>query len=103
VAISASDAGPHRHPSQAARPARRATAQIAPCSAARPYAVRKPKQYAVSRRGDLVQVDILDVRPLPGVVSKQLTARDVISRWDVKPLPVPVDTIRRRRRMAFAA
>lgn len=49
----------------------------------RPYAVRKPKQYTVSRPGDLVQVDTLDVRPVPGVVFKQFTARDVISRWDV--------------------
>jgi transposase InsO family protein len=49
----------------------------------RPYAVRKPKQYAVSSPGDLVEVDTLDVRPLPGVVFKQFTARDVISRWDV--------------------
>jgi putative transposase len=47
----------------------------------RPYAVRKPKQYAASRPGDLVQVDTLDVRPLPGVVFKQFTARDVVSRW----------------------
>lgn len=49
----------------------------------RPYAVRKPKQYAVSSPGDLVEVDTLDVRPVPGVVFKQFTARDVISRWDV--------------------
>jgi putative transposase len=49
----------------------------------RPYAVRKPKQYAVSAPGDLVQVDTVELRPLPGVVFKQFTARDVISRWDV--------------------
>jgi len=49
----------------------------------RPYAVRKPKQYAVSGPGDLVEVDSLDVRPVPGVVFKQFTARDVVSRWDV--------------------
>jgi len=49
----------------------------------RPYAVRKPKQYAVSRPGDLVEVDTLDVRPVPGVIFKQFTARDVVSRWDV--------------------
>jgi transposase InsO family protein len=49
----------------------------------RPYAVRKPRQYAVSRPGDLVEVDTLDVRPLPGVAFKQFTARDVVSRWDV--------------------
>ena len=33
--------------------------------------------------GDLVQVDTLDVRPLPGVILKHFTARDVASRWDV--------------------
>jgi len=49
----------------------------------RPYAVRKPRQYAVSRPGDLVEVDTLDVRPVPGVMFKQFTARDVVSRWDV--------------------
>ena len=49
----------------------------------RPFAIRKPKQYAVSRPGDLVEVDTLDVRPVPGVVFKQFTARDVVSRWDV--------------------
>ena len=49
----------------------------------RPYAVRKPKQYAVLEPGDLVEVDTLEVRPLPGVVFKQFTARDVVSRWDV--------------------
>ena len=33
--------------------------------------------------GGLVQVDTLDVRPLPGVILKHFTARDVVSRWDV--------------------
>src|SRR2546427_3147140 len=49
----------------------------------RPFAVRKPREYAVSEPGDLVEVDTLDVRPIPGVVFKQFTARDVVSRWDV--------------------
>ena len=49
----------------------------------RPYAVRKPKDYRPTRPGDLVQVDALDVRPLPGVVLKHFTARDVVSRCDV--------------------
>ena len=49
----------------------------------RPYAVRKPKGYGVKEPGDLVQVDTLDVRPLPGTVLKHFTARDVVSRWDV--------------------
>ena len=50
---------------------------------ARPYAVRKPKAYLVTQPGDLVQLDTLDLRPLPGVALKQFTARDVVSRWDV--------------------
>jgi putative transposase len=33
--------------------------------------------------GDLVQVDTFDLSPLPGMVFKQFTARDVVSRWDV--------------------
>jgi transposase InsO family protein len=49
----------------------------------RPYGVRKPKEYAVSCSGDLVQLDTLDVRPLPGVLLKHFTAHDVISRWNV--------------------
>lgn len=49
----------------------------------RPYAIRKPKDYRARQPGDLVEVDTLDLRPLPGVVLKQFTARDVVSRWDV--------------------
>ena len=49
----------------------------------RAYAVRKPKQYAVSEPGDLVEVDTMEVRPIPGRVFKQFTACDVVSRWDV--------------------
>lgn len=50
---------------------------------ARPYAIRKPSNYVARRPGDLVQLDTLDLRPVPGVILKQFTARDVISRWDV--------------------
>ena len=49
----------------------------------RPYAVRKPKEYQAQEPGDIVQIDTLDVRPLPDTVLKHFTARDVISRWDV--------------------
>ncbi len=49
----------------------------------RPYAVRKPKDYVPVQPGDLVQVDTLDIRPVAGVILKQFTARDVISKWDV--------------------
>lgn len=49
----------------------------------RPYAIRKPKDYVVKEPGDMVEVDTLDVRPLPGMVLKHFTARDVVSRWDV--------------------
>jgi len=49
----------------------------------RPYAVRKPKDYLAKEPGDIVEVDTLDIRPLPGVLLKHFTARDIISRWDV--------------------
>jgi putative transposase len=49
----------------------------------RPYAVRKPRDYKAHDPGDLVQLDTLDVRPVAGVVLKQFTARDVVSKWDV--------------------
>jgi len=52
-------------------------------TAGRPWALRKPRDYAVAQPGDLVQLDTLDLRPAPGVVLKQFTARDVVSRWDV--------------------
>ncbi len=49
----------------------------------RPYAIRKPKEYMAKKPGDIVEVDTLDVRPLPGIILKHFTARDIISRWDV--------------------
>jgi len=49
----------------------------------RPYAMRKPPSYRPEAPGDLVQVDTADIRPLPGVVYKHFTARDVVCRWDV--------------------
>lgn len=49
----------------------------------RPYAVRKPSEYRAQIPGDLVQVDTLDIRPVAGVILKQFTARDVVSKWDV--------------------
>jgi len=52
-------------------------------TAGRPWALRKPRDYAVEKPGDLVQLDTLDLRPAPGVVLKQFTARDMVSRWDV--------------------
>jgi putative transposase len=50
---------------------------------ARPYAQRKPKEYKAAQAGDLVELDTLDIRPLPGVILKHFTAHDVISRWNV--------------------
>src|SRR3990172_10641301 len=52
-------------------------------TARRPWALRKPSDYAVEQPGDLVQLDTMDRRPSPGVVLKQFTARDRVSRWDV--------------------
>ncbi len=49
----------------------------------RPYAQRKPKDYQAKQAGDIVQLDTLDLRPLPGVILKHFTAHDVISKWNV--------------------
>lgn len=49
----------------------------------RPYAIRKPKDYNAKEAGDIVQLDTLDLRPLPGVLLKHFTAHDVVSKWDV--------------------
>ncbi len=49
----------------------------------RPYAIRKPKDYEATQMGDIVQLDTLDLRPLPGIVLKHFTAHDVISKWNV--------------------
>ncbi len=49
----------------------------------RPYAIRKPKGYLAKEPGDLVEVDTVDLRPVPGVILKHFTARDVVSKWDV--------------------
>jgi putative transposase len=52
----------------------------------RPYAVRKPADWPIERPGDLIELDTLDVRPLPGQIWKQFTARDRVSRWDTLEL-----------------
>jgi putative transposase len=49
----------------------------------RPYATRKPKDYQAKEMGDIVELDTLDIRPLPGVILKHFTAHDVISKWNV--------------------
>lgn len=48
----------------------------------RSWAVRKPNTLKAWNPGDIVQVDTMDIRPIPAVVRKQFTARDVISKWD---------------------
>jgi len=63
----------------------------------RSYAVRKPREYQASSPGDLVELDTLDVRPLPGVILKHFSSYDVVSKWNVLgiypsaegPLPLP--------------
>lgn len=49
----------------------------------RPYAIRKPKDYAVERPGDLVEVDTMEVRPQTGLIRKHFTGVDLISRYRV--------------------
>lgn len=52
----------------------------------RPYAVRKPREYLPRAPGDLVQIDTLDIHPVPYVRLKQFTAHDVVSRYAVLEL-----------------
>jgi putative transposase len=49
----------------------------------RDYAIRKPKDYTVKAPGDLVQIDTVEIRPEPGIILKQFTTVDMISRWSV--------------------
>ena len=49
----------------------------------RTYAIRKPKDYQPTLPGDIVQIDTLDIRPLPAVVRKQFSAIDVVSRYSI--------------------
>jgi transposase InsO family protein len=49
----------------------------------RPYATRKPRDYQPQAPGDLVQIDTTDLRPEPGIILKQFTTIDVVSRWSV--------------------
>ncbi len=49
----------------------------------RPYALRKPRDLQVSQPGHLVQIDTMQLRPLPGMVRYHFTAVDVVSRWNV--------------------
>ena len=48
----------------------------------RAWGVRKPETFKAHVPGDLVEVDTLDIRPVPAVIRKQFTARDIISKWD---------------------
>ena len=49
----------------------------------REYAVRKPREYQALLPGDIIQIDTMDIRPIPGVILKQVTTVDVVSRWSV--------------------
>lgn len=47
----------------------------------RPHAVRKPRDYASTQPGDLVQIDTLEVAVAPNVRILQLSLVDTVSRW----------------------
>jgi transposase InsO family protein len=73
-----------RRRGQLPQPRRRISARKHP--RLRPYAVRKPKDYVPAAPGDLVQLDTLDIRPVPWVTLKHFSAHDVISRYAVLEL-----------------
>lgn len=49
----------------------------------RPWAQRLRHVPPARQPGDVIPVDTLQLRPLPGIRLYQCTARDVVSRWDV--------------------
>lgn len=67
---------------QLTEPASAATWRPTP-RAARPYAIRKPKDYDVTQPGDLLQVDTMELRPRVGMIRKHFTAVDLVSRYSV--------------------
>lgn len=73
-----------RRRGQLPQPRRRISARKHP--RLRPYAIRKPKDYVAAAPGDLVQLDTLDIRPVPWVTLKHFSAHDVISRYAVLEL-----------------
>lgn len=48
----------------------------------RAWGIRKPETFRAHIPGDLVEVDTMDIRPVPAVIRKQFTARDIVSKWD---------------------
>lgn len=54
-----------------------------PRSVPRPYATRKPRNWAVLEPGDLIQFDTQKQTPEPGITIHHFGARDTVSRWDV--------------------
>jgi hypothetical protein len=55
------------------------------------YAVRKPKAYTAQRPGDLVEIDTLDVRPLPSVIVKHFTGRSTSNCSTGRMSTIPSD------------
>jgi putative transposase len=50
---------------------------------ARPHAIRKPREYTARAPGDLIQIDTMELRPVPGTILKHFTAHDVVSRYNL--------------------
>lgn len=59
----------------------RAAGATAKHSRKRPYAVRKSREYKAKRPGDIVEIDTMELRPLPGMVRKHFTAMDMVARY----------------------
>lgn len=49
----------------------------------RSWAVHRPENLRAYDPGDLVQIDTLDIRPVPDIIRKQFTARETVSKWDI--------------------
>lgn len=60
----------------------------------RPYATRRPRDWTVERPGDLVELDTLDVRPLPGRIWKSSSRPATWSAAGTSSAPTPWSSTR---------
>jgi putative transposase len=49
----------------------------------RPHATRKPREYTARAPDDLIQIDTMELRPVPGAILQHFTAHGVVSRYNL--------------------
>ena len=68
----------------------------------RPHAIRRPKGFPPpARPGDLIQIDTVHLRPLPGVELRQFSAIDVVTRLAVTDVRTTATGVTARDHLNF--